>query len=234
MVATPAKEAIPMREPFWLAREEVRELDRRAIQEFGIPSLILMENAGRGAAEIFVKHFAAVAKSVLILCGAGNNGGDGFVIARHLDRLGFPVQMILFADVTNLSVDCRVNFEIARRSGIPIHASDAFESKLNDSTAVIDALFGSGLNRPLGEPFASVIETLNRTRLPTFAVDLPSGLDCDTGEPLGPTVQADRTVTFVGWKKGFLNPNSRTWTGLIETAEIGAPRVLVEEYRRRG
>lgn len=220
-----------MRDPFWLSRAEVRELDRRAIHDFGVPSIVLMENAGRGAAELFAR-LNPNAEPVLILCGRGNNGGDGFVVARHLERLGIATEMILFADLPDqLSPDCRVNYEIALKAGLPIHPVTKAAECLIAGEWVIDALFGSGLDRPLGEPFQKVIELVAEIGNPVFAIDLPSGLDCDTGEPLGPTMRANYTATFVGWKKGFLNRNSRTWTGEIHVVDIGAPKILVDEYR---
>jgi NAD(P)H-hydrate epimerase len=98
---------------------------------------------------------------------------------------------------------------------------------------VVDALFGTGLSRPLGPPFAEVVEAVNASTNPVLAVDLPSGLDCDTGEPLGPTVRAAHTATFVAPKRGFLNPRSAAWTGEVHVIDIGAPRRLVDDYRPR-
>jgi len=97
---------------------------------------------------------------------------------------------------------------------------------------IVDALFGTGLSRPLGSPFGQIVEDINASGSPVLAVDIPSGLDCDTGEPLGPTVRATHTATFVAPKRGFLNPASRDWTGEVHVIDIGAPRVLVEEYRK--
>lgn len=221
-----------MRNPFWLSREEVRELDRRAIQEFGVPSIVLMENAGRGAAELFAR-LNPNSEPVLILCGRGNNGGDGFVIARHLERFGIEAEIVLFADSPDqLSPDCRVNYEISKKAGLPIQSSTKTAGCLVKNNWVIDSMFGSGLDRPLSGEFPSLIELMGQIGNRIFAIDLPSGLDCDSGEPLGPTVRASHTLTFVGLKKGFLNPNSRQWTGEVHVVDIGAPKVLVDEYRR--
>jgi NAD(P)H-hydrate epimerase len=109
-----------------------------------------------------------------------------------------------------------------------------FELAMMDgpTTWVVDAFFGTGLSRPLGEPYAGLIAELAGYKCPVLAVDLPSGLDCDTGEPLGPTVRAAHTATFVAPKRGFLNPASRAWTGEVHVIDIGAPRRLIDEYRR--
>jgi NAD(P)H-hydrate epimerase len=227
---------------FWLSRDEVRELDRRAIEGFGVPGIVLMENAGRGCAELLMK-LNPERKPVAILCGPGNNGGDGFVIARHLDNAGWPVNVQVFAKHNRTAGDSDINFDILYTSGIaftqyhPDEFAAAHESLLlramQPAAWIADALFGNGLTRALGPPFDRIVELINSSNKPVFAVDLPSGLDCDTGEPLGPTVRATHTATFVAKKKGFLNPTSMPWTGEVHVIDIGAPRVLVEEYRRR-
>ena len=230
-------------EPFWLSREEVRELDRRAIEGFGVPGLVLMENAGRGCAELLMK-LNPEKKPVAIVCGPGNNGGDGFVIARHLDNHGWPVTVQVFARHNRTAGDSDVNFDILYTSGIAfdqyrpdpleaVHQSLVRRRALEPAAWIVDALFGNGLTRPLGAPFDWLVGAMNVTGKPVLAVDIPSGLDCDTGEPLGPTVRATHTATFVAHKKGFLNPTSRQWTGEVHVIDIGAPRVLIEEYRRK-
>ncbi len=244
---------------FWLSRDEVRGLDRRAIEGFGVPGIVLMENAGRGCAELLMR-LNPDRKPTAILCGPGNNGGDGFVIARHLDNHGWPVKVGLFEPERDtaaregsgsirvgftseaLPPDARTNCEIVRRSGIdfvPIYREilRGAQNWLSDGVLksnlwVVDALFGTGLTRPLGPPFDEVVAQVNASGNPVLAVDIPSGLDCDTGEPLGPTVRATHTATFVAHKKGFLNPNSREWTGEVHVIDIGAPRKLIDEYRQ--
>jgi NAD(P)H-hydrate epimerase len=245
---------------YWLSRDEVRELDRRAIEEYGVPGVVLMENAGRGCAELLMR-LNPDRKPVVILCGPGNNGGDGFVIARHLDNHGWPVTTWLFAPADprplnqlrvgthpRLTDDAGTNWDIYSASGNPVVDVDldapgfpvGWERNLTDQCQaagwVVDALFGTGLSRPLGPPFDEVVAQVNASGNPVLAVDLPSGLDCDTGEPLGPTVRATHTATFVAPKKGFRNPTSRDWTGEVHVIDIGAPRKLVGEFRalRRG
>jgi NAD(P)H-hydrate epimerase len=228
---------------FWLSREEVRELDRRAIQGFGVPGLVLMENAGRGCAELLMK-LNPERKLVAILCGPGNNGGDGFVIARHLDNHGWPVIVQVFAKHNRTAGDSDINFDILYTSGIafdqyhpeqfdPAHRSMVLRRAIEPAGWIVDALFGNGLTRALAPPFDDLVGIVNSSGKPVLAVDLPSGLDCDSGEPLGTAVRAAHTATFVARKKGFLNPASNAWTGEVHVINIAAPRVLVEEYRRR-
>jgi NAD(P)H-hydrate epimerase len=178
----------------------------------------------------------------VILCGPGNNGGDGFVIARHLDNHGWPVRIQLFASRTGLADDAAINFTAVERGGL-----DWFQGSITPGMSgnvvtqladlftqpvwVIDALFGTGLTRPLAAPYDEVVATINAAGNPVLAVDLPSGLDCDTGEPRGPTVRATHTATFVAPKLGFRNPKSKEWTGEVHVIDIGAPRRLVDEYR---
>ena len=227
---------------FTLTRDEVRELDRRAIDGFGVPGLVLMENAGRGCAELLMR-LNPDRQPTVILCGPGNNGGDGFVIARHLDNHNWPVRVQVVAKHNRQAGDADVNFDILYTSGIEFTQyrpdyfdqphQDLFRRQFQPAGWVVDALFGNGLTRPLGEPFDGIARVVNDSGKPVLAVDIPSGLDCDTGEPLGPTVRATHTATFVAAKRGFLNPDSKAWTGEVHVIDIGAPRVLVDEYRQR-
>ncbi|VTR93008.1 nad h-hydrate epimerase : NAD(P)H-hydrate epimerase OS=Planctomyces maris DSM 8797 GN=nnrE PE=3 SV=1: YjeF_N [Gemmata massiliana] len=211
---------------FTLSRDEVRELDRRAINAFGVPGVVLMENAGRGCAELLMR-LNPERKPVVILCGPGNNGGDGFVIARHLDNHGWPVKVWLLADAKKLTADAAVNCGVAKASGLVGDQPSVLDGW------VVDALFGTGLSRALEEPHATWVAGINASRCPVLAIDIPSGLDCDTGEPLGPTVKAAHTATFVAHKRGFINTASKSWTGEVHVIDIGAPRVLVDEYRQK-
>ena len=228
---------------FTLTRDAVRELDRRAIEGFGVPGLVLMENAGRGCAELLMRLNPARTPTV-ILCGPGNNGGDGFVIARHLDNAGWPVLPHVVARHDHHTDAAGTNFDILYASGIHFtqYRPDHFDQPHRDlflrqfATAgwVVDALFGNGLTRALGAPFDWLVGVVNGSGKPVLAVDIPSGLDCDTGEPLGACVRAAHTATFVAPKRGFLNPDSNAWTGEVHVIDIGAPRVLVDEYKLRG
>jgi NAD(P)H-hydrate epimerase len=217
----------------YLSREQVRALDRRAIEEFGVPGIVLMENAGRGAAEVLIS--LGCKGPVLICCGKGNNGGDGFVIARHLDNRQIPVRVLLFADPGRLEGDAAINYQIIARSGLEISVYDGefvndarVRSELAKAEWIVDALFGTGLTGPVRKPFDQIIQCANESGRRILAVDIPSGMDCDTGQPLGPTVRAEHTVTFVAEKKGFANPLARNWTGQVHVVNIGAPRRLLE------
>lgn len=221
--------------PFHLTRAQVRELDHRAIHEYGVPGVVLMENAGRGAAELLLK-LNPKRKEVLILCGPGNNGGDGFVMARHLQNLLVPAGLMYLGDKPP-SGDAGIQFEIAVRAGL-VGPVDPDTGARADFIAgwtgwIVDALFGTGLTRPLTTPYAEIVAAVNHGKQPVLAVDIPSGLDCDTGEPLGPTIRATHTATFVAPKQGFLNPDARPWLGEVHVVDIGAPKKLVDEFRSK-
>ena len=212
---------------FYLSREQVRELDRRAIDEYGIPGIVLMENAGRGCAELLMK-LNPERQPTAILCGPGNNGGDGFAIARHLDNAGWPVELA-FAE-GYLPPDAETNFEIVTKIGLTVHSILDWKPQAG---WIVDALFGTGLSRKLGKPFDSILDLIALSSNPVLSIDIPSGLDCDTGEPLGPTVRATHTATFVAKKLGYRNPTSREWTGELHVIDIGEPRKLIDDYRTR-
>jgi NAD(P)H-hydrate epimerase len=213
----------------FLSRAQVRELDRRAIEEFGVPGAVLMENAGRGAAELLLS--LGVHGRVLVCCGKGNNGGDGFVIARHLANRGVLVHTLLFARPVELSGDALVNYRILERGGYSLQviefAPETLKRELARSEWVVDALFGTGLSGPAREPFPKIIEAINAAARSVLAVDIPSGLDCDTGRPQGATVRACHTATFVASKAGYANPDAAPWLGRVHVLDIGMPCVLI-------
>lgn len=218
----------------FLTREQVRSIDRRAVEEYGVPGVVLMENAGRGAAEWLLELGAR--GPVAVCCAGGNNGGDGFVIARHLDLHRVPVEVFLFADPATLKGDAAVNYHILDRAGFPVRLhgealdGTALRQELAKAEWIVDALFGTGLSGPVRRPFDQVIAAVNDSPARVLAVDIPSGLDCDTGRPLGPTVRADYTATFVAQKKGFTEPAAAEWVGQVRVFHIGAPRRLVEAW----
>lgn len=218
--------------PRSLTRAEVRRVDEVAIRDFGMPGIVLMENAGRGAAELLAS--LGIAGRVVICAGHGNNGGDGFVIARHLENRGCDVRVLLFADPVRLSVDAATNWTILEAADSPrrviVGAPDAsdLESEFRRADWIVDALLGTGTTGGVREPFRTVIERINASGRRVFAVDLPSGLDCDTGLPLGPCVRAQHTATFVAWKSGFDVPGSEAWTGAVTVVDIGVPRALLD------
>jgi NAD(P)H-hydrate epimerase len=216
----------------YLSREEVRALDRSAIEEFGVPGVVLMENAGRGAAELLMS--LGVRGSVAICCGKGNNGGDGFVIGRHLDNHHVPVRVFLFVRPEELAGDAAINYGIIAKSRLPIEICtdpqtirEQLAGELLNFEWIVDALFGTGLAGPVRSPFVEAIGAINAAGARVLAVDIPSGLDCDTGESLGATVRAEHTATFVSWKRGFVHEAAKPWLGRVHVIDIGIPRVLL-------
>jgi NAD(P)H-hydrate epimerase len=215
-----------------LTRQQVREFDHRAITEFGVPSLVLMENAGRGAAELLLA--LGIHGAVAICCGKGNNGGDGLVMARHLQNHGVSVAVHLFARPEDLSQEAAVHWHIIEKAGITAQiwteVSDVpLTQELAKAEWIVDALFGTGLEGPVRAPLDRVISTINASPGSVFAVDIPTGLNADTGEPMGATIRARHTATFVASKTGFTNPAARIWLGEVSVIDIGAPLKLVRE-----
>jgi NAD(P)H-hydrate epimerase len=215
-----------------LSRDEVRALDQRAIHEFGVPGVVLMENAGRGAAELLCA--LGVPGPVVICCGKGNNGGDGFVIARHLDAAGLTVRILLFARPNELTGDAAINHQIVARTDLPITVHEgprpdheAVQRELAAAAWIVDALFGTGLSGPVRPPFDAVIRAINAAPAPVLAVDIPSGLDCDTGRPLGEAVRAAHTATFAARKRGFDSPEAAAYVGRVHVLPLGVPRQLL-------
>jgi NAD(P)H-hydrate epimerase len=213
-----------------LSRAAVRALDRRAIEEYGIPGLVLMENAGRAAADEAQRLLGARPGPVLVLCGPGNNGGDGLVVARTLFNRGLDVRALFVGPMERLTsggADFQTNLRLWRGLEQPLPTLTRAEELAREwetATLVVDALFGTGLTRPLEEPWTSVIRALRAARKRVLALDLPSGLDADTGEELGVAVRADVTVTFVAQKPGLLRARGPELAGRIVVAEIGIPR----------
>ncbi len=215
-----------------LTTAQARELDRRAIHEFGIPGIVLMENAARNMAELLVRLGAV--SPVLILCGRGNNGGDGLAMARHLDRLGLKVQVRLFSHVNQLSPDAAIHWAVAERCDFPrrLIIPEAFaradlDADLAAAAWVVDALFGSGLTGPLRPPFDAIVEQVNAAGKPSFAVDVPSGFDADTGRPTGPCIRATHTAVTVTGRVGFAVPGAADWLGVVHVVDIGLPMCLL-------
>ena len=211
-----------------LTREQVRSIDRKAIDHYGMNSLVLMENAGRGCADKLCD--LGISGKVVIVCGKGNNGGDGFVIARHLDARGHSVCVMLAAKPDELQGDAAANYAILTIAGIRIVGIERLVEELPGAAWVVDALLGTGASGDPRLPISGVIQQLNDTDARKLAVDLPSGLDCDTGIPGNPTFRADHTCTFVAPKVGFANPVAKEYLGTVSVHDIGVPRKLLEEF----
>ena len=220
-----------------LSREAVRALDRRAIEEYGLPSCVLMENAGRTAARVALSLVGDGGSAILCLCGPGNNGGDGLVIARTLVNRGHAARVVFVGPPEALdaaSDDVLRNAQLWRGLGGEIElapdvaAVTALAAELAAAPLVVDALFGTGLTRPLRAPWLELVGVLNESDARVLAVDLPSGLDADTGAVLGAAVRADVTVTFVAAKRGFARGAGPELCGRLVVAEIGIPRPWIE------
>lgn len=215
-----------------LTREQSRLIDQIAINDFKIPGIVLMENAGRGATEWLLEENPT--GMITILCGKGNNGGDGFVIARHLVNHGCDVSIAILADPAELTGDAATNFEIAQRMEISIAQfalpgqSDQFAKLLNQSGWIVDALLGTGVSGQAREPFLSAIRLVNASQCKVLAIDVPSGFDCDLGPVAGATIIAGKTATFVAKKTGLVTSGAAEYTGEIKVIDIGAPRQILD------
>ena len=214
-----------------LTRAQVREVDKRAIERYHIPGIVLMENAARAVADRTWQMYGRPDHSVLILCGGGNNGGDGLAVARHLHNRGAQVRLALSIDPSRYQEDALINWNIVREMGIPVDSlEDARQMAVSrEIDLIVDGLFGTGLTKPPRAPFEQYVQFVEAAGVPVIAIDLPSGLDCDTGELLGACIRATHTVTFVAEKAGFANLRASQYTGEIIVADIGCPRELIDE-----
>jgi NAD(P)H-hydrate epimerase len=216
--------------------EVMQRLDRRTIEEAGIPGVVLMENAGRGAVGVLLENYRHLLNgTVAIIAGKGNNGGDGFVIARYLMNRGVSVRIFLLGVRGKIQGDAKVNLASVLKMNAQlteITTSDGWKKKrgeLEECTLIIDAIFGTGLTSDIGGLIGEVINDLNGLGIPTVAVDLPSGLHPDTGAVLGTCVHADCTVTFGLPKRGlFLYPGAR-YAGTIKVVDISIPSSFIDE-----
>lgn len=235
----------------------MRRLDERAIVEFKIPSLLLMENAGRSVAEEVLKTGA---KKIAVICGKGNNGGDGFVAARHLYNHGREVEVTFIGEREKLKGDPLVNFEILEKMHVPIHiynvkarfplaplvaakslprpsdharsgeVTSPLQILSSDCDLIVDAIFGTGLSKNVEEPYRTVIEEINRISAKektVVSVDIPSGLNADTGEVMGIAVRASITVTLACEKSGLRKGDGPKYTGRVVVGYISMPRNLL-------
>jgi NAD(P)H-hydrate epimerase len=222
-----------------MTRDQVRAVDKWAINTLGIAGVVLMENAGRSCAELVREKLKHIPKpKVCIFCGAGNNGGDGYVIARHLINSGFKVAIVLCGDRVKVKGDAKINLDILERLGQPIERLNLKNSDIAwqvkefaaDADMLIDALFGTGLTGQLSNEYKILIESINALNRPILSVDIPSGLDCDTGQPLGAAIKATYTVTFVAVKKGFVAASDASqYTGDVFIASIGIEPPVAEK-----
>lgn len=215
---------------------QMQAIDKRAIEEVGIPGIVLMERAGSAVARAIEEAFeGAKDLKVAIFCGRGNNGGDGFVVARNLRNKGALVHIFLLADPSNIAGDALINFNILKKMGQEFHLISQFndlkqkEDLIKEADLIVDAIFGTGLSSPVRGVYQEVIEFLNHSGKAIVAVDIPSGLSADLAHPIGKNVKANITVTFGLPKIGnFLYP-ARNDVGELIVADIGIPPFIIEE-----
>ena len=228
-----------------LDRAAARLLDATAIQRLGMPGILLMEHAAIGIAHLVEQvRIDADLAAVTIVCGTGNNGGDGWAVARLLANRGIKVRIVT-TGCPRAGTDAAINQRIVLEMGLPVRSSTSLVGGKPDpsrptepeswpdlqNTLVVDAVFGTGLNRPLiGREAEALVDFINQSAATIVAVDVPSGLDADTGRPLGPCIRADVTATMVAPKLGMLNPDSVAWTGRIKIIDIGTPPDLLIEF----
>jgi NAD(P)H-hydrate epimerase len=214
-----------------LTRQQCRDIDRLAIEKYGVPGIVLMENAGRGCVDVIER--IGIHGLVDILCGTGNNGGDGFVIARHLHTRGYECRVTIIGHDSELKGEAAVNYEIIDWFDFPNlclqktlrDMKGSLDRLGRDSDWLVDALLGTGAVGEPRPPFDTAIDWMNARSSSTklLAVDVPSGLDCDTGQPSQHTIRADHTCTFAAMKIGFLQPAAKPYTGQVHVCDIGIP-----------
>lgn len=205
--------------------EQVRELDRIAIQEQGIPGYVLMQRAAAALLAAVIEHYPK-ACSMCIVCGAGNNAGDGYVLARLAKQANWQVSVLAATPPTSLQNDAQTAYQDYLNGGGHV---DFFTGELPLADVLVDALFGTGLTRPLQGAFAAAVEAMNTYLNPVIAVDIPSGLNGNTGQSLGIAVKAALTVTFIGLKQGLLTGQARDYVGDLVLADLGLPEAVMQQ-----
>lgn len=217
--------------PLVLTRDQSRQVDQIAIRDMGMSGLVLMENAGRGVVDVM--QGLGVQGPVTIVCGKGNNAGDGFVIARHLDLLGIEVDTILCGEPEALRGDALANFQLLAYTDVKQTSNDIEAAVCSARPEyLIDALLGTGAMGEPRAPFDRVIRLMNEVDACRLALDIPSGLDADTGSPASSTFRADHTCTFVAAKPGLLTDQAAAYVGQLHVIPIGVPRHLLERMSR--
>ncbi|HEY5610560.1 MAG TPA: NAD(P)H-hydrate epimerase, partial [Thermoanaerobaculia bacterium] len=216
-----------------LTSEQMRNIDRRATEQFGIPSILLMENAALAVADVIGEHFPNIDR-VSIFCGTGQNGGDGLALARHLECRGVIPTLFIIGDRAKIAGDAKANLLIVERLGVPIYDvadADALDHSLARASAadlVVDAIFGTGLSRAVEGLYADAIRGIETLRLPVVAVDIPSGLDASRSDVVEPVIRADVTVTFAQPKVAHIFEPSASYCGEIIVADISIPHSAIE------
>ena len=203
----------------------MQQLDKYAIETLGIPGIVLMENAGFGAVEVALGILGKNTK-VICICGKGNNGGDGFVCARHLIESNIDVEIFIIGNTANLKGNAKANYEILKKISKKIkilNNKEDFKIALSKTDLLIDAIFGIGLSGEVKQPYKDVIDIMNESKKPVLAIDIPSGLDATTGEMLGICIKATKTATFAYPKTGFIKNKGPECTGKVIVVDISIP-----------
>ena len=225
---------------------EMQEMDRKTIESFGIPGRVLMENAGRGTFKMIMDFFPDIAdKKVCVLCGRGNNGGDGFVVARYLMEKGIKTDVFLLSSRDRLKGDARANMGLVEKlfaikgkypdsenKIIQIPDRDAFikyKSRIIHNDIFVDGIFGTGLNSDVRGFFREIIDLVNKSRRPVVSIDIPSGLNADTGKPCGVSIKAFATASFAFAKPGHILYPGNEFTGRLKIIDIGIPGFIAEK-----
>jgi NAD(P)H-hydrate epimerase len=214
--------------------EQMKSIDRRASDRFGIPSIVLMENAAIAVVDVLFEHYPQCEKAA-IFCGIGQNGGDGLAIARHLENRGVVPVIFIIGDRKRYSGDAATNLRICEQLSIPIYdvrtidEVDEAMAHASDADVIIDAIFGTGLNRPPEGVYADVINDIAELRLPVIAVDVPSGANASSAEPFDPCVHAEVTVTFAAPKWCHIFSPAATYCGEVIVADISIPHIAIHD-----
>ncbi|MDF9408017.1 MAG: Bifunctional NAD(P)H-hydrate repair enzyme Nnr [Pelotomaculum sp. PtaB.Bin013] len=216
--------------------EEMKKLDQTAIKEYKVPGLVLMENAGRQVVEVIRKVLGNVrGKVITVFVGKGNNGGDGFVIARHLLNMGAEVKVLAIAELDEITGDAATNLNIWRKMGQKVYSLQHGDGinivrlVLMNTDLIVDAIYGTGFRGKMVEKTGRIVEVLNGSGKPIVAVDIPSGLEADTGKASGPCIQAAHTVTFALPKLGLILEPGADYAGELHVVDISIPAVLIEK-----
>jgi NAD(P)H-hydrate epimerase len=215
-----------------LDAQQMKSIDRRATERFGVPSIVLMENAAIAVVDAIFEHYAEAGR-VAIVCGVGQNGGDGFAVARHLENRGVVPVILIVGDRAAIQGDAKTNLTICERLGIPIYdVGGDIETALAhaaDADLLVDAIFGTGLNRAPGGVHADVIRGIAELRIPVLAIDLPSGANASSHEPFEPCLQAEVTVTFAAPKLCHVFEPAALYCGEVIVADISIPEIALDE-----
>ena len=211
-------------------RKIVRDIDDTTINKYGIPGLVLMENAGRAVSNVIINNYPT-AEKIAVFCGSGNNGGDGFVIARHLLSAGKDVTTYILRNPSEYRGDAKTNLEALRNISRNVKKISGSFSGYKKSDLIVDAIFGTGIDREIKGPVKKIISKINSLRAPKISVDIPSGLDSDSGQPLGVAVKAEATVTFIVPKTGLVIYPGIDYTGNLFIADITTPKELEKNIK---